>query len=101
MGPQCLHRPAHPHGRGGRFVLSAAFRERSRAGSATQGGVVGSSVIGGSPLANFDLTATAPFIELARSAAAAPTVGRNGAPKPNELARASALGGRGAAPAAC
>ena len=45
--------------------------------------------------------ATAPWIDSERMSAAAPIVTRSGTPKPNELARGSARGGRGAGDAAC
>jgi hypothetical protein len=63
--------------------------------------LVGSFVSGGSPVSIRVFIATAPWIDSERLSAASPIVTRSGTPKPNELARGSARGGRGAGGAAC
>lgn len=72
------------------------IRAASRVGRATQAGVVGSLVSGGSLGDALGPTRDPPAIVCARNSAATATVGRRAAPKPKVLARSSALGGRGA-----
>src|SRR6516165_11479021 len=81
-------------------MAPAVSTTNSPAGSATQGGIHGSDVMGGSPDLTWFFSVAPPTVKLARCVAALPVCERNGTPKPNEVALESARGNGGAGGAA-